>query len=881
MVDHEQALQAALRYAEFGWPVLPLHSVREGACTCRSLNCNSPAKHPRTPKGLKDATTHVLTIESWWQTWPDANIGVRTGAESATVVIDVDPRHGGAESLAQLHAEQGELPATVEALTGGGGRHLFFAHPGGLIRNRANVWPGVDVRADGGYVVAPPSTHVSGNLYAWREGRGPDEIEPARLPDWLLTALRPPNANGEPPAPRLATTAETALLDAARRYVAKADPFGEGGRNNAAFRLAGHLHSFVAQATGEGLSESEILDAVRTWNSRNTPPLSEVELLAAVRSAMTNGTPRHPHVVPVPQDRTDKTDKSPSVGFVGPDSQVEEKSWPDPQPLPDALPAVAPFHFDLLPVSLRPWIEDIAERIQCPPDYPAVAAMIAVASLVGRKVGIRPKRQDDWLVVPNLWGVAIGPPSVMKTPAIQEPLRPLRRLEIEAKAKFEDDMALFQAAAMVAKQRRKAAETDITMALKKGEDADAIARDALADAPRSPVRRRYLVNDSTVEKLGELLNENANGVLCFRDELIGLLKSLEKDGQEGARAFYLEAWNGAGRYTYDRIGRGTIDIEYAIVSIIGSIQPGPLYAYLRGALAGGADADGLMQRFQLAVWPDVPPDWRNVDRRPNREARECGFSVFQRLDALDPSDVHAGCDDFDVDGIPFLRFSGDAQDIFDDWRAKLELRLRREDEHPAVVCHLAKYRSLVPTLALLIHVVDEGAGPVDVDAIGRAARWAAYLESHARRIFAPVVTGNVMAARALAHKILNGAVLDGFALRDVYRKGWNGLSTKDEVRDAAELLIDFDWLEARSETTPGRTRTRHHINPNILRGVREGADKTDKSLTASLSSVLSVRSERNTPKTESDAVARNEVARSAKGAPTLPEQDEEVVEWTR
>ncbi len=92
--------------------------------------------------------------------------------------------------------------------------------------------------------------------------------------------------------------------------------------------------------------------------------------------------------------------------------------WPDPQPLPDELPPVPPFDLGLLPETFRPWISDIAARVQCPADFPAVAAMIGLAAVLGRKIGIRPKRHDDWLVVPNLWGAVIGPPSVMKTPAI-------------------------------------------------------------------------------------------------------------------------------------------------------------------------------------------------------------------------------------------------------------------------------------------------------------------------------------------------------------------------------------------------------------------------------------------------------------------------------
>ncbi|MEM8495756.1 MAG: DUF3987 domain-containing protein, partial [Planctomycetota bacterium] len=111
-----------------------------------------------------------------------------------------------------------------------------------------------------------------------------------------------------------------------------------------------------------------------------------------------------------------------------------------PAALPDDLPAVMPFHASLLPDSLRPWVEDIAERIQCPPDFPAVAAMVCLGAVVGRKVAIRPKRYDDWAVVPNLWGAVIGRPSIMKTPALAEPLGVLAEFEAEARSRYESEL---------------------------------------------------------------------------------------------------------------------------------------------------------------------------------------------------------------------------------------------------------------------------------------------------------------------------------------------------------------------------------------------------------------------------------------------------------
>ena len=510
--------------------------------------------------------------------------------------------------------------------------------------------------------------------------------------------------------------------------------------------------------------------------------------------------------------------------------ELELGDWPEPQPLPDELPNVLPFDFDLLPTTLRPWIEDIAERLQCPPDFPAVAAMVALAGIVGRKIGIRPKRQDDWLVVPNLWGAVIGRPSLLKTPAIQEPLKPIKRLEVEAQKVFQSAEREFIATNAIAEAKAKVTKDGIREAVKGGKDALKIAMELVQDSAIEPTRRRYLTNDTTVEKLGELLNKNPNGLIIFRDELSGWLRSLDKDGQEGSRSFYLEAWNGNGRYTFDRIGRGTLDIEAAVVSIIGAIQPGPLQAYLRDAVRGGSGDDGLLQRFQLAVWPDCSAVWRNVDRWPDSEARAAAWEIFQRLDQQSADDFGALRDEYDVSEIPFLKFSPlTAQDEFDRWRADLEHRLRSGQEHPAIEAHLAKYRKLVPALALLIHLADTRGGLIGDEPLDKAIRWATYLESHARRLYGAAVKPDVSAAKALAQKIVAGELGEHFTLRDVYHKGWSGLSGRDDVLQAADVLIDFDWLRTVEQQTDGRPRTIHIINPKIREHAPRQTSKTSKS----------------------------------------------------
>ncbi len=502
--------------------------------------------------------------------------------------------------------------------------------------------------------------------------------------------------------------------------------------------------------------------------------------------------------------------------------------WPDPQPIPNDLPSVLPFDYGMLPDAFIPFVSDVAERMQCPPDFPAVATMVALAGVVGKKIGIRPKRHDDWLVVPNLWGAVIGRPGIMKTPAIRQPFKFLQRLEMEAKKEYAKEQAAYEVKLIVAEEQKKQRKIAVAQAVKEGKDPEQAAQSIVVETPKEPFRRRYIVNDSTVEKLGVLLNESPNGLTSFRDEIMGLFENLGREGQEGARAFYIEAWDGLGKFTYDRIMRGTLEIESVTLSVFGGIQPGRLESYLHAAVQGGAGDDGLMQRFQMAVYPDVTKEWRNIDRWPDTEAKQRAWAVFQGMDALNPTAVGA---DPDADA-PYLRFDHDAQNIFDNWRAELEPRIRSGEEHPALESHLAKYRSLVPSLALLIHLANGTIGPVTVDATQKALAWVRYLESHARRIYAIVTDPATAAAKALAKRITKGDVRDGFALRSVYRNAWAGLD-KQSSELAVELLIELNWLKEIEIATEGRTKTAYRINPTILAKTQgEGTAKTDKSPSA-------------------------------------------------
>ncbi len=280
-----RVVKYALHYADREWPVVPLYSIysKTGACSCRrGADCASPAKHPIPINGVKAATVKVDVIEQWWKQHRNANIGIATG--HGLLVIDIDPRHGGSlETLVERFA----LPDTALVRTGSGGWHLYFAHSGLLKNSAGKLGEGIDVRGIGGYVVAPPSLHASGNYYAWA-----NQLNPVPLPENLLAALtalettkRPaPAVEPQVPFSLLVPPREakqTPLIDATKLLeLARENPIPEGKRNGVLLSMGGALRN-------QGATVKAIYEALQIINTvQCEPPLSEKEVRAIATAAM-------------------------------------------------------------------------------------------------------------------------------------------------------------------------------------------------------------------------------------------------------------------------------------------------------------------------------------------------------------------------------------------------------------------------------------------------------------------------------------------------------------------------------------------------------------------------------------------------------------------
>jgi hypothetical protein len=416
--------------------------------------------------------------------------------------------------------------------------------------------------------------------------------------------------------------------------------------------------------------------------------------------------------------------------------------WPKPEAIAGELPAVDQFDERLLPESFREFAVDIAERMQVPLDYPATVAVCSLAGAVNRRARIQPKEKDTgWIVVPNAWGGLVAPPGYLKSPVIKTVTRPLDQLQAEWRAYYQQAASEYESAKEELELRHAAWRETFKSNSKSGKATPARMNNELSE----PTLRRLIVNDSTFESMHLTMSENPAGILVIRDELTGWWSQLDRPGREGERAFFLQAWNGDTGFDLDRIVRGDVHVPACCLSFIGGIQPARLRFYLADAIHDGPSNDGLIQRFQLLVWPDTNPDWKYIDRPPKADVEGQVAQVFRRLVALDPEEPAR------------YRFAQDAQKLFVEWLTELEWKVRSDELHPALSSHLSKFRSLMPTIAVLFELADWASGrgsgdTVSLDHAKQSAEFCEYLESHARRIYSCITTPQRRSAHELAKK---------------------------------------------------------------------------------------------------------------------------------
>ncbi|CAK01436.1 YfjI family protein [Bartonella tribocorum] len=482
------------------------------------------------------------------------------------------------------------------------------------------------------------------------------------------------------------------------------------------------------------------------------------------------------------------------------------------QSINTALLPVKPFSLLQLPTPLMNYVYDVADSQQAPMDFIAISALCALAAVIGNGVRVAPKQHANWKIVPNLWGVIVGETSTMKTGSMDAALEPLYEFQDEWHQEWVKKKKQQETKEILSELDKREKKKQAYKALKDHDEEQALAllsqtlEHKESEEDDSSIKRRLIVNDVTVEKLGELLKENPRGLLLVRDELAGFLSNLERKEYQSDRSFYLTAFNGNKSYTYDRIGRGTIFIPNATVSIIGGIQPARIIPIIQD-MHRGINDDGLMQRFQMLIFPDERQEQLWIDRPPNQKAWESYQGVFRSL-----YDKPLGSPKYPIT----IRFSAEAQEMFREWWEDFQKRIKNGHFSSSLKAHLLKMPKTIVSLALIFELTEGGRFEINKDALQTALRWEKYLFSHVKRLYAAADSLATEGAKLIVERCDH--LPDVFTLRDIHQRSWTHLKDNQTVKQALELLCRSNHIRPianENSSQSGRPTIRYEWHPFV------------------------------------------------------------------
>ncbi len=346
-------------------------------CMCsKKENCSSPGKHPMTRSGYKDATDDLDFLLEFFRKHPGANLAIATGRISGIVVFDVDPRNGGNATFEKLGLTEEDLKDVPRVRTGGDGWHYYFRYPSSGMPKASQLGPGIDLKHDGGYILAPPSNHISGGIYHWDASSPLISLD--RIPEFpqKLIEMIPKETEATKKTAEKATWFDNVIE--------------KGRRNSTLFRIAYTLVKL-------GAPDHVVASNVHAHNMlRCKPVMSAKEVMTIVTN---------------------------SFNYRG---GCDFKGTAIPLPSHPEVPEMTP---EMLPDVVARYSQDVAHRLGSSIEFAAIPCMCALAAALGTKAAICPKRRDPWTVYPMVWGMIIAPPGTMKSPIANQVFREVHRLE--------------------------------------------------------------------------------------------------------------------------------------------------------------------------------------------------------------------------------------------------------------------------------------------------------------------------------------------------------------------------------------------------------------------------------------------------------------------
>jgi hypothetical protein len=621
----------------------------------------------------------------------------------------------------------------------------------------------VEVLTDGQQLVAFGIHPDTGEPYHWHgkepwaKGDRTEDVLPSVTHAELEAFLRWIEATYGNPA--FSVAAPKAMLSGNLAVLAgyiEPDVVAEGGRNDQVLKYVGHLR-------GKGTPESVMLNAALNFNKAKChPPLDDDEVAKIVAVYASQGHP-------------------------------DASEWEEPMPLEKGLAPAPTFNFDMLPRVFVDFVRDSSERMGVPADYIAVPLMLSAAAALGSGWVVCPKAMDKgWKETPVLWGGIVARPGSKKSPCLQLTAKPLHRIEAKLKTAYSQAKAQYQMAKRAAKDNPAALMTLV-----------------------EPKQERAVVQDATYQSLAELCSASPHGLMAQWDEVAAMISAWRTKGQEAARGFFLISWGGDQPYTLDRKEGGMTFIMRLSIVISGGVQPSVLGSLVRDARQNGAANDGLLQRFQLLVYPDDNHAPEEVDRKADELAENRAMAAVERLRAITPKEV--GVEEEKPTGRGILNFSEEAQPIFNTIRAAIDKQTKNPTCDPLLAAHYSKMSGAISKLAMLLHLLDDGKGDITVAAATKAVLWANYMRGHAKRVYSLSQVADEDGASRLLEAIKAGALTDGFTGPDIRRKGWTGLKSDENVAAALDMLVKAGWLRQQQQQPAGpqggRPTTKYIINP--------------------------------------------------------------------
>lgn len=492
---------------------------------------------------------------------------------------------------------------------------------------------------------------------------------------------------------------------------------------------------------------------------------------------------------------------------------IDMDEWGEPEPLVNTLLPVPAFDIELLPRGFQDYVRDSAYTMQAPYEFTAVSLMCSLGAVLGNRCCIYPKAVADWKVYPNLWGALVGRPSTKKSPTLGDGTKGiynLNKASIEAVKKANEHAGM--RSKIFKKQETVFTNTYADELAECGFDSER-GKEIMKLAPQKPEParyRKYVLNAVTPEKLAMIMADNDNGILVLRDELISWIRALENDTGQDARGFMIEAWNACNTHEYATVAHGTIYIEKCCASVLGGIQPPLLANMVRDTIEQNNGDDGLLQRFQMMVYPDPLPNWDYIDKAANKTAYKKMCQIFTQAAGQSGK----------------ARFTDEAQAVFVEWYSKNERSIKHEPL-PCLESLIGKYGKLMASIALILHVAeraidapDQMLTKVDKESALKAVRWCELLKAHARRIYGMGDVTDITNARRVVEMVIEGKLPHLFTLGDLQRKNLSGLKGKQSGK-VLELLEQKGWLKLTKKTNPkGKPAVFYTLHPEAEKNLQ-------------------------------------------------------------